>query len=86
MVLWREHRGIACRFGQAITLAEPVTEYFHGSAVTDQKGRDTWVGDGSPDARKRACEIARKILAAEEKPYLDVKADQAIRKKYEILL
>ena len=57
-----------------------------GSAVTDQKDRDTWVADGLPDARKRACDIARKILSAEEKPYLDAKTDQAIRNKYDILL
>ncbi len=40
------------------------TEYYRGSTVTDQKDRDTWAGDGSPDARKRACDIARKILAS----------------------
>ena len=68
------------------TMDHLYSEYFHGSAVTDQKDRDTWVADGSPDARKRACEIARKILTAEEKSYLDTKTDQAIRKKYAILL
>jgi trimethylamine:corrinoid methyltransferase-like protein len=62
------------------------TEYFRGSAVTDQKDRDTWVGDGSPDARQRACDLARKILAAEEKPYLAAETDRAIRNKFEILL
>ena len=68
------------------TMDHLYSEYFHGSAVTDQKDRDTWVADGSPDARKRACDIARKILSAEEKSYLDAKTDQAIRSKYDILL
>ncbi|MGD9174049.1 MAG: trimethylamine methyltransferase family protein [Desulfobacterales bacterium] len=68
------------------TMDHLYSEYFRGSAVTDQKDRDTWVGDGSTDARKRACDIARNILAAEDKPCLDAKTDQAIRKKYEILL
>lgn len=68
------------------TMDHLYSEYFHGSAVTDQRDRDTWSGDGSPDARKRAGDIARKILSAEEKPYLDAKTDQAIRKKYDILL
>ncbi|MGD8492780.1 MAG: trimethylamine methyltransferase family protein [Desulfobacterales bacterium] len=68
------------------TMDHLYSEYFRGSAVTDQKDRDTWVGDGSPDARQRAREIARKILSAEEKSYLDAKTEQAIRSKYEILL
>ncbi|MGD8722762.1 MAG: trimethylamine methyltransferase family protein [Desulfobacterales bacterium] len=70
----------------AHTMDHLYSEYFRGSAVTDQKDRDTWAGDGSPDARQRARDIARKILSAEEKPYLDAKTDRAIRKKYDILL
>ena len=68
------------------TMDHLYTEYFRGSPVTDQKDRDTWAGDGSPDARKRACDIARKILAAEEKSNLDAEIDLAIRNKYDILL
>jgi len=62
------------------------TEYFRGNNVTDQKGRDEWSKDGSPDARKRACDIVRKILSAKEKSYLDAEIDQAIRRKFDILL
>jgi len=62
------------------------TEYFRGNSVSDQKGRDQWIEDGSPDARKRAADIVRKILAGEERSYIDPKVDQAIRKKYDILL
>lgn len=68
------------------TMDHLYSEYFHGTAVTDQRSRDAWAGDGSSDARKRACDIARKILSAEEKSYLDVKTDQAIRNKYDIRL
>jgi trimethylamine:corrinoid methyltransferase-like protein len=54
--------------------------------VTDQNSRDGWIEGGSLDARTRACEIARKILAEEERPRLAPKVEQAIRKKYEIRL
>jgi trimethylamine--corrinoid protein Co-methyltransferase len=62
------------------------TEYFRGNSVTDQKDRDKWVKDGSPDARKRAADIVAKILGGQEQSYIDPKIDQAIRKKYDILL
>jgi trimethylamine--corrinoid protein Co-methyltransferase len=62
------------------------TEYFRGNSVTDQKGRDKWTQDGSPDARKRAADIVAKILGGQERSYIDPKIDQAIRKKYDILL
>jgi trimethylamine--corrinoid protein Co-methyltransferase len=62
------------------------TEYFRGNSVTDQKGRDKWTQDGSPDARKRAAGIVAKILAGQERSYIDPEVDKAIRKKYDILL
>jgi trimethylamine--corrinoid protein Co-methyltransferase len=62
------------------------TEYFRGNSVTDQKGRDKWTQDGSPDARKRAADIVAKILGGKEQSYIDPEVDQAIRKKYDILL
>ncbi len=68
------------------TMAHLYTEYFRGNSVTDQKDRDKWTQDGSPDARKRARDIVRKILAGEEQSYIDPKVDRAIRKKYDILL
>ena len=68
------------------TMAHLHTEYFRGNGVTDQKGRDKWTKDGSPDARKRACGIVRNILDKQERSYIDPKVDQAIRKKYDILL
>ncbi|MEJ2098658.1 MAG: trimethylamine methyltransferase family protein [Desulfobacterales bacterium] len=68
------------------TMAHLHTEYFRGNGVTDQKGRDKWTKDGSPDARTRACGIVRNILDRQEQSYIDPKVDQAIRKKYDILL
>ena len=68
------------------TMAHLYTEYFRGNSVTDQKDRDKWTQDGSPDARKRARDIVRKILAGEERSYIDPEVDDAIRKKYDILL
>ena len=68
------------------TMAHLHTEYFRGNSVTDQKGREKWTKDGSPDARKRACGIVRKILGGEERAYIDPEIDRAIRQKYDILL
>ena len=68
------------------TMAHLHSEYFRGNSVTDQKGREKWAKDGSPDARKRACDIVRKILAGEERSYIDPQVDRAIRQKYDILL
>jgi trimethylamine--corrinoid protein Co-methyltransferase len=62
------------------------TEFFSGNGVTDQNSRQNWIECGSQDTRTRAREMARKILAQEEKPYLSPKVEQAIRKKYDILL
>ena len=62
------------------------TEFFSGNGVTDQNIRDSWIEGGALDTRTRAREIARKILAQEDRPYLSPKVEMAIRKKYEIQL
>jgi trimethylamine:corrinoid methyltransferase-like protein len=41
---------------------------------------------GSPDTRTRAREIAKTILAREEKTHIPADTELAIREKYEILL
>jgi trimethylamine--corrinoid protein Co-methyltransferase len=61
-------------------------EYFEGNGVTDAKSRDKWTGEGSQDAYTRARAIAKKILAQEEKSYISEEVDQAIHKKFDILL
>ena len=62
------------------------TEYFTGNGVTDRKIREDWEQDGSQDAATRAREIARTILAQEEKSYIPVDVAEAIRKKYNIII
>jgi len=49
------------------TFAHMRTEYFAGNGVADRKIRDDWEQDGSRDASTRAREIAKTILAQEEK-------------------
>jgi trimethylamine--corrinoid protein Co-methyltransferase len=68
------------------TMAHLHAEFFRGNSVTDQRGRDKWAADGALDARERGRQIARKLLAEEEKPHIDPDTDQAIRAKYDILL
>ncbi len=68
------------------TMAHMRSEYFQSNGVTDQKSRDKWEKDGSRDARERARDIARTILAQEETPYISEAADRAIRKRFDILL
>ena len=54
-------------------------------ARVDRKIRDDWEQDGPQDAAARAREIARTMLAQEEKSYIPVEVAQAIRKKYNII-
>ncbi|MGD9362969.1 MAG: trimethylamine methyltransferase family protein, partial [Desulfobacterales bacterium] len=67
------------------TFAHLRTEYFTGNGVTDRKIRDDWERDGSQDAAARAREIARSMLAQEEKSYIPVDVARAIRQKYHII-
>jgi trimethylamine--corrinoid protein Co-methyltransferase len=67
------------------TFAHLRTEYFTGNGVTDRKIRDDWERDGSQDAAARAREIARTMLAQEEKSYIPVDVARAIRQKYHII-
>ena len=67
------------------TFAHMRTAYFTGNGVTDRKIRDDWEQDGSRDAATRAREIARTILAQEEKSYIPADVAQAIREKYNII-
>ena len=67
------------------TFAHMRTEYFAGNGVADRKIRDDWEQDGSRDASIRAREIAKTILAQEEKSYIPAEVARAIRKKYNII-
>ena len=68
------------------TMTHMRREFFSGNGVADQESREKWTENGSLDARTRAREIAKKILAEEEQPYLSADVEKAIREKYEILL
>jgi trimethylamine--corrinoid protein Co-methyltransferase len=67
----------------AHTLKHMRTEYFNGNGVTDRKSRAKWDQDGRLDARERARQIARKILAAPETPCFSVEVDKALRQRFE---
>jgi trimethylamine--corrinoid protein Co-methyltransferase len=62
------------------------SEYYLGNGITDQANREQWENDGALDARERGRRIAKKILAEEEKSYIDPVVDRTIREKFNILL
>ena len=68
------------------TMTHMRREYFSGNGVADQDSREKWLEKGSQDACTRAREIAKKILAREEKSHLPADVEKTIRQKYEILL
>jgi len=70
----------------AHTLKHMRTEYFNGNGVTDRKSRTRWEQDGRLDARARARQIARKILAQPETPCVSAEIDAAIRKKFRLYI
>jgi len=68
------------------TMTHMRQEYFGGNGVSDQESREKWAEKGSLDARTRARDIAKKILAEEETPHISKDAEITIREKYKILL
>jgi trimethylamine--corrinoid protein Co-methyltransferase len=68
------------------TLDHLRSEYYMGNRITDQKDRELWEKDGALDARARGRRIAKNILAEAPKSYISQDLDQAIRKKFNILL
>jgi trimethylamine--corrinoid protein Co-methyltransferase len=62
------------------------SEYFQGNGVSDRKSRHQWDQGGSMDTRQRAKALVRKILSTEEKSYIPVDIDHALREKFNILL
>jgi len=68
------------------TLAHMQSEFFSGNGVTDLRSREMWEEKGAQDARTRAREIARQILAGAEKSYIPADIEQAIRERYPILI
>jgi len=68
------------------TMAYMRREYFQGNGVTDRAIRPQWEEGGELDARMRARVIARRILSADETPYIPEDMDRAIRERFSILL
>ena len=68
------------------TMSHMRREYYNGNGVSDQDSREKWMEKGSQDTRTRAREIAKKILAREEKAHIPADLERAIRQKYEILI
>lgn len=68
------------------TMAHLRSEIETGNGVTDSRIRERWAADGSKDARQRAREMARAILAADEQPCLEAAVEAAIRREFNILL
>jgi trimethylamine--corrinoid protein Co-methyltransferase len=66
----------------AHTLRYMRTEHHYPSDVFDRHGRDEWEADGSRDARSRAKEAARSILAMHEAASLDPAVDAWIKKQF----
>jgi trimethylamine---corrinoid protein Co-methyltransferase len=70
----------------AHTLKHMRTEYYPGNGVTDRKSRTKWEQEGKPNAGERARQMAKKILAAPEVPYLPKDIDSVIKTKYSEIL
>ncbi len=70
----------------AHTLKHMRSEYYPGNGVTDRKSRSKWEQDGQTDARERARQMAKKILAAPETSYLPESVDKAICQKYKEII
>jgi trimethylamine--corrinoid protein Co-methyltransferase len=68
------------------TMKHMRSEYFQTNGVTDQKSREKWEKDGALDARERARQLARKILAQPPAEYIPEAVDRQIRERFEILL
>jgi trimethylamine--corrinoid protein Co-methyltransferase len=68
------------------TMQHMRSEYFQGNGVSDRRSRHQWDQGGSKDTRERAREIVHQVLAAEEKSYIPVDIDHALREKFNILL
>jgi trimethylamine--corrinoid protein Co-methyltransferase len=68
------------------TLDHLRSEYYPGNGISDQRNRELWEKDGALDARARGRQIAKKILAEDERSYIAAGVDQTIRERFNILL
>ena len=64
------------------TLRYMRTEYYFPSDVINRQSRHDWEADGAKDARSRAKEIARRILAEHEPTPIDPDVDAWIKGRF----
>ncbi len=68
------------------TLRHMRSEFYYPSTVVDRQSWDTWHQDGALDARERAREIARDILAHHRPEPLDPATESWIRERFELFI
>jgi trimethylamine--corrinoid protein Co-methyltransferase len=66
------------------TIRHMRSEFYYPSAVVDRQGRDMWQQEGGLDARERARQIARDILANHRPAPLDPAVEGWIRQRFEL--
>jgi trimethylamine--corrinoid protein Co-methyltransferase len=66
------------------TLRHMRSEFYYPSTVVDRQSWDAWHQDGALDARERAREIARDILANHRPEPLDPATESWIRERFEL--
>jgi len=66
------------------TLRHMRSEFYYPSAVVDRQGLEMWQQAGALDARERAKEIARDILANHQPEPLDPAVESSIRERFEV--
>jgi trimethylamine--corrinoid protein Co-methyltransferase len=66
------------------TLRHMRSEFYYPSAVVDRQSWDTWHREGALDARERAREVARDILANHQPEPLDPTTESWIRERFEL--
>jgi trimethylamine--corrinoid protein Co-methyltransferase len=68
------------------TLRHMHSAFFEGNGATDRGIRDAWQKAGSMDARKRARDIAGRLIEENKKVYIEQEEDRIIRQSFHILL
>ena len=66
------------------TIRRMRSEFYYPSAVVDRQGWDMWQQEGGLDARERARQIARDILANHQPVPLDPVVESWIRERFEL--
>jgi trimethylamine--corrinoid protein Co-methyltransferase len=68
------------------TLRHMHAAFFEGNGATDRSIRDVWQKAGSADARRRARDIAGRLIEENQSVYISREDDLIIRKSFHILL